>query len=123
MQYLFYIIAIMTIISCGDNTSFNKNAGHQATSIDGEKIYKENCASCHRPDRDATGPALRYGLEHLGSKERLVAFVQNSEAFSKDDYIIALKKKFPSSYTHQFENLSATEIFTLIYWCNFYNAR
>ena len=35
-----------------------------ASAADGEALFKANCASCHKPDKDYTGPALK------GWKER-----------------------------------------------------
>lgn len=36
----------------------------QASAADGEALFKANCSSCHKPDKDFTGPALK------GWKER-----------------------------------------------------
>jgi cytochrome c551/c552 len=31
----------------------------QALAADGEALFKANCAACHKPDKDFTGPALK----------------------------------------------------------------
>ena len=37
---------------------------------DGEALFKANCAACHKPDKDFTGPALTR-LEGQGAGRRL----------------------------------------------------
>lgn len=68
----------------------------------GEKLFKLNCASCHKPDRTMTGPALK------GAKERwaksggdIHAWVKNSLGYLKsnprDTYAHGLFKEFNGS--------------------------
>lgn len=122
MKYKFLLIISALFLGCSPPNDSNKNAVRSNTSIDAEKIFKTQCASCHRPQEDMTGPALRYGSEHLGRKEKLTDFVQNSISFSNDAYITSLKKKYESKYTHKFNYLTTEEIMSIIYWCDFYDA-
>ncbi len=67
----------------------------------GEKLFKSNCASCHKPDQKMTGPALK------GAKERwarsggdIYAWIKNSQAYLKssgDAYARALFTEYGGS--------------------------
>jgi cytochrome c2 len=64
----------------------------------GEKLFKQNCASCHAIDKDLTGPALR-GVAERGpwaeKKENLKKWIKNpSEFISSNPYAKALKEKY-----------------------------
>lgn len=64
----------------------------------GEKLFKQNCASCHAIDRDLTGPAL-HGVGQRGpwseDKENLKKWIKDPSRFtSTDPYAKALKQKF-----------------------------
>ena len=39
-------------------SSYNLHAQEPDLAL-GEKLFKQNCASCHFPDKDMTGPALK----------------------------------------------------------------
>lgn len=49
----------------------------------GEKVFKGNCASCHKPDKDMTGPALKGSKERWEGKGDIHAWVKNSTAVIK----------------------------------------
>lgn len=57
---------------------------NKAVAQDGKALFNANCASCHKLDKDLTGPAL-LGVEERwgGSREKLVQWVKNSAAFLK----------------------------------------
>ncbi|NUQ14806.1 MAG: c-type cytochrome [Flavobacteriales bacterium] len=44
----------------------------------GEKVFKGNCASCHKPDKDMTGPALKGARARWEGKGDIYAWVRNS---------------------------------------------
>jgi mono/diheme cytochrome c family protein len=50
---------------------------------DGEKLFKGNCASCHKPDKDLTGPALKGAVARWEGKGDIHAWVKNSSAYLK----------------------------------------
>lgn len=65
----------------------------------GEKLFKTNCASCHKPDRNMTGPGLKGAKERwLKSGGDLHAWVKNSLGYLKsnpnDAYAHALFNAF-----------------------------
>lgn len=49
----------------------------------GEKVFKGNCASCHKPDKDMTGPALKGARERWEGKGDIYAWIRNSQDLVK----------------------------------------
>ncbi len=64
--------------------SFTYNLHAQdADPANGEKLFKSNCASCHFPDKDMTGPALKGARQRWidnSSEEQFYAWVKNSKS-------------------------------------------
>ena len=63
--------------------SFNCYGGDPAV---GEKLFNGNCASCHFPDRDMTGPALKGARErwmNYSTEENFYAWIKNSQEVIK----------------------------------------
>ena len=50
---------------------------------DGKKLFTGNCASCHKPDKDFTGPALKGAQARWEGKGDIHAWVRNSTAVIK----------------------------------------
>jgi mono/diheme cytochrome c family protein len=47
---------------------------------DGAKLFKANCAACHKPDKDLVGPALKGALARWeGNEENLYLWVKNPQ--------------------------------------------
>lgn len=67
-----------------------------AFAADGEALFKANCANCHKPDKDYTGPALHGVRTRIPSPDWVYAWVANSSVMS-DPYATALKKKWNNS--------------------------
>ncbi len=60
---------------------------------DGEKLFKQNCSSCHKIDQNMTGPALKGTRERWAGKEELLyLWIKNPNAAmdSGDGYVKAL---------------------------------
>lgn len=68
----------------------------------GEKVFKQNCASCHKPTEKMTGPMLK-GAKDIWSKSGgdIYAWVKNSQGYLKaapgDAYAHALFKEYGGS--------------------------
>jgi len=61
-------------------SSYNLHAQETDLAL-GEKLFKQNCASCHFPDKDMTGPALKGARQRWidnSSEENFYAWVKNS---------------------------------------------
>ena len=51
----------------------------------GKKLFYAKCASCHMVNKDMTGPALKGVEGRWPDKQKLYAFIRNSEAVIKED--------------------------------------
>jgi len=80
----------------------------QSFAQDGEALFKANCASCHKPDKDFTGPALKGWKERVPGGDWIYDWVHNPAA-QEDPYATALKKQWKVIMT-PFANLSKAEI-------------
>ena len=67
-------------------------------SAAGARIFRENCASCHAPDKILSGPALRGVLQRgpwAESDSSFFRWVRNPEAFiPTTPYTAALLKQY-----------------------------
>ncbi|MBK9195037.1 MAG: cytochrome c [Flavobacteriales bacterium] len=85
----------------------------------GEKVFKGHCASCHKPDQDMTGPALKGILDRAPqpSVRWLHAFLSNEDSLIavKDAYTINMLKnrKSEGAWRHPNE-LSQQDINNMI---------
>lgn len=52
---------------------------------DGEKLFKANCASCHKIDKKLVGPALAGVEERWENREDLVSWISNSSEYLKNN--------------------------------------
>ncbi|MAX80766.1 MAG: cytochrome C [Crocinitomicaceae bacterium] len=70
-------------------------------SQDGEKLFKANCASCHKLDKKLVGPALSGVQDRWESKDNLVLWVKNSQGYlgdhPEDSYAADLFSEFGGS--------------------------
>jgi mono/diheme cytochrome c family protein len=68
---------------------------------DGEKLFKANCASCHKIDKKFIGPALAGVEDRWESQENLYAWIKNSQDYLKnnpsDDYAKSLFEEYNKS--------------------------
>lgn len=91
----------------------------------GEQLFKQNCASCHFPDKDMTGPALK------GSRERgwenayerwIYDYIRNEDSLVQvaDTYSLKLRDAWNWSdhgWSHNF-SLTDSEIDDLMGYVN-----
>jgi mono/diheme cytochrome c family protein len=87
---------------------------------DGKAIFQSNCASCHNPLKDATGPALKGVDGRVPSKEWLHDWVHNSTKVinSGDKYANDLYAKWNKTAMTGFPQLSNEEIDAVIAYVN-----
>lgn len=87
---------------------------------DGKALFQTNCASCHSPLKDATGPALKGADSRVPSKEWLHKWVRNSASViaSGDKYANDLYNKWGKTAMTAFPNLSDEEIDAIFAYTN-----
>ncbi len=93
-----------------------------AHAQDGEALFKANCASCHHPIKDATGPALKGATERAPSQDWLHNWVKNSAAViaSGDAYANKIYTEWNKTAMTGFANLSNEEIDAILAYTNAY---
>ena len=95
--------------------SFSNNS----FAADGEALFKANCASCHKPLEDYTGPALQGARKRAPNPEWSYKWVNNVNAMLETDpYAKGLLAKYGSKMT-QF-NLAKDEIKAILDWADAY---
>lgn len=87
---------------------------------DGQAIFKSNCAACHNPLKDATGPALQGMDTRVPSKEWLYKWVKNSASLiaSGDKYAVDIYNKWGKTPMTGFSNLSNEDIDAVVAYVN-----
>ncbi|NOU39509.1 MAG: c-type cytochrome [Ferruginibacter sp.] len=87
----------------------------------GEALFKANCANCHKPDADFTGPALKGVREKEPSKEWAYKWVKNSPVVRETDpYGKALFAKWNKTPMTAFSNLKDEEIKSILDYADAY---
>lgn len=84
--------------------------------IDAAKLFRGNCASCHRiTDQKLVGPGLYRIRDRWPDEQKLIAWIRNSQEFLKtgDPYATALFKEYGGSIMPSFA-LTDEEIIALI---------
>ena len=78
---------------------------------DGEALFKANCATCHKPNEDYTGPALKGARDREPSKDWVYNWVHNSAAVRvSDPYGKGLFEKWTKTQMNTFPQLKNEEI-------------
>lgn len=100
---------------------------HSFTSVaqpDGKALFQANCASCHNPIKDATGPALKGVSGRVPNKEWLYKWVKNSASLisSGDKYANEIYTKWNKTAMTAFPALSNEEIDAIIKYAEDYEA-
>jgi mono/diheme cytochrome c family protein len=87
---------------------------------DGKAIFQSNCASCHNPLKDATGPALKGVDGRVPSKEWIYNWVHNSSKViaGGDKYANDLFAKWNKTAMTAFPQLSTEEIDAVVTYVN-----
>ena len=85
---------------------------------DAAKLFKANCASCHKPtDQKLIGPGLKGIRRRWPDEAKLIAWIKNSTAFlaTGDAYANKLFEEYGKSVMPA-QNLSDAEILAIIDW-------
>jgi cytochrome c551/c552 len=89
----------------------------KVSAQDGKALFNNNCASCHNPSKDMTGPKLGDVLErdpYNGDMSKIVHWVQNvDKLLATDPYYKGLMAKYGARMT-PFPSLSEKDIAAII---------
>lgn len=77
---LFSTAALLTFLLVAGGASAQVD---QAQYDSGEKLFKANCGSCHKPDKDMTGPAVAGATERWDGKGDLHLWIKDSQGYIK----------------------------------------
>jgi mono/diheme cytochrome c family protein len=92
-------------------------------AADGEELFKANCANCHKPDKDYTGPALQGWSTRIPDAEWIYKWVHNpSQMIASDAYAKALFEKWKPTVMTSFSNLKNEEIDAIMKYVDDYKA-
>lgn len=87
----------------------------EGDASNGKKLFKSNCASCHKLDKKLIGPALA-GVTDKYSEEWLLAWIRNNAELraSGDADAIAIFEEYNGSVMSAFPSLSDQDIFDIL---------
>ncbi len=98
MKILNVFLACCALITC--NELYREEHGECGTQSNGSytsngrsEVFKANCAACHHPLKDATGPALQ-GVFETRSADWVFKFLTKEKFKPKDKQAKELKEKF-----------------------------
>lgn len=82
--------------------------------MNGAFLFATNCSSCHRPERDLTGPALKGARQRWEGRGDIYAWIKNSSSYLKtgNPYANELFRKWNKSVmtTHALSNAEIDQI-------------
>ncbi|HZI68950.1 MAG TPA: c-type cytochrome, partial [Hanamia sp.] len=92
-----------------------------AQSSNGEALFKANCASCHKPDEQYVGPALKGARDREPSKDWVYKWVHNTTTMvNTDPYAKKLKEQMGGVVMTEFPDLSNSDIDAILEYANNY---
>jgi hypothetical protein len=75
-------------------------SGISGVAQEGEALFKANCANCHKPDADFTGPALKGWAERVPPGEWIYEWIHNpGKKIGTDPYATTLHAKWKTVMT------------------------
>jgi cytochrome c2 len=106
MHYKKLFLRFVTALILIGFTSFNS-----AFAQSGEELFKANCANCHKPDVDYTGPALKGVRDRQPDKEYIYKWMANPAGMiATDAYAKKLFEKWKPTVMTAFGNLKKDQI-------------
>ncbi|RYE21510.1 MAG: c-type cytochrome [Sphingobacteriales bacterium] len=97
--------------------SFNNHV----LAADGEALFKANCANCHKPDKDYTGPALQGWNSRVPDADWIYKWMANpAQMIASDAYAKELFEKWKPTVMPAFANLKKEEIDAIMLYVDEY---
>lgn len=117
------VFVCQALLILSQRPSFAQEA--QGDVKNGQELFQTNCASCHNPVRDMTGPALQPAIPEIpGGKQWIYDWVHNSSAViaSGDKYANDLFNKWNKVPMTAFPQLSESDIDDILAYVASYKA-
>lgn len=119
---ILFIVLISFATGCATKDK-KAEPGNTAVVVktEGEILFKNNCAPCHKIDKDFTGPALKGSLARWGDKKAMYDFIRNpSKSINENAYARQLDEKWKGVMMTSFANLTDAEIEAIMNYCESY---
>jgi cytochrome c551/c552 len=96
--------------------------GNLSMAQDGKALFQSNCASCHNPIKQITGPALKGVTSRVPDQKLLHAWIRNNTAVlaSGNKYFNDLYNQFSKTPMNTFPGLSDAEIDAILKYIETY---
>ncbi|MEJ7625689.1 MAG: c-type cytochrome [Ferruginibacter sp.] len=92
-----------------------------ASAQEGEALFKANCANCHKPDVDYTGPALKGWSSRVPAGDWIYEWIHNpGSKIGSEPYATALQAKWKTVMT-AFPQLDNKQIDAILSYVDSYN--
>lgn len=123
MRLIFIVLLFMIAGCAGGDKKAPANEPMPEPTISGDILFKANCASCHKPDIDFTGPALKGALQRWGGdKEEMYKFIRSPfKSVQENAYAKQLFEKWNRTIMTPFD-LTDAQIDSIINYCENYKA-
>ncbi len=96
----------------------------QTDAVAGKELFTANCAACHHPVKDGTGPALQGVSERVGDKTKLYSWIKNNASVlaSGDPYFTKLYNSRNKAAMNLFTGLTDAQIGNILTYVETYKA-
>ncbi|MEO7310844.1 MAG: cytochrome c [Chitinophagaceae bacterium] len=108
---------------CGTVSSGESNA--DSSVRDGKLLFSANCASCHKIDRDLTGPALMGVEDRWPDQKLLYQWIRNNKVVLQtgNKYANELYRNWNKTAMNTFSNLTDAEIAAILKYLKMHDAQ
>ena len=101
MKQLLIALVFFVAGCANDDKKVSADNTIEDANVNGEVLFRANCASCHKPDKDFTAPALKGALQRWsGDKEAMYAYIRNpAKSIVENAYAKQLFEKWKTMMT------------------------
>lgn len=116
-KYLFPLILLGSCISSNDLKTESEPTSQKEGLVlmDGKALFQENCASCHHPLKDGTGPAL-VDLHEKHSIQWIHKFLTDRKKLEKESILKHTLRINKESDCLQFPNMTIEQVDAILHY-------
>lgn len=133
LVFSMFAVVIAVVIKPADKETVNSEAEEKTVHYQpaspgmdaskGKALFKANCASCHKIDKESTGPMLQGARQRwidVGEGDLIYAFIRDNQALRDLDFSVRAKEIF-SAYNgaamNAFPSLTNEDIDNILFYC------